>query len=192
VELLPDAFSSVLYLHAKPCILLLSVVGLVLAAFGLAVRVSAMTTAKQNFTHQVSTKKRHHHLLITSGIYGLLRHTGYFGFFFWAIGTQILLANPLCILLYYYTCRHFFMSRIEFEESYCVDFFGEAYIRYAICTPTRIPGIKTSLDERIEKEQSEQIRKLCHLSESFENPSRIDTADTYNDDKSELENMFQT
>ena len=45
---------------------------------------------------QVAEKKKEDHVLVTSGIYSLVRHPGYFGWFWWSVGTQILMFNPIC------------------------------------------------------------------------------------------------
>ena len=37
------------------------------------------------------------HQLVTAGIANVLRHPAYFGWFYWSIGTQILLCNPCAL-----------------------------------------------------------------------------------------------
>lgn len=41
-----------------------------------------------------------------------LRHPSYFGWFWWCVGTQCLLCNPLCILAYAVAAWDFFRKRI--------------------------------------------------------------------------------
>ena len=62
---------------------------------GQLIRTMAMATAKSNFTHQVSSRKQREHQLVTSGLYAYLRHPSYFGWFWWSVGTQVLLGNPV-------------------------------------------------------------------------------------------------
>lgn len=45
-----------------------------------------------------------------------LRHPAYFGWFWWSIGTQMLLCNPVCIVVYAAASWRFFSQRIPFEE----------------------------------------------------------------------------
>lgn len=47
------------------------------------------------FTHRIKSNKRPGHNMVTSGMYTYLRHPGYFGWFLWSVGTQVLLCNPM-------------------------------------------------------------------------------------------------
>lgn len=53
-------------------------------------------TATHNFTHAIASQRTERHRLVTHGVYGYMRHPGYAGWALWAIGTQVLLANPVC------------------------------------------------------------------------------------------------
>jgi len=99
--------------------------GLLVVVFGLAIRTLAMFTAGSNFHHLVREQKQDGHVLITTGIYGLLRHPAYFGWFWYAVATQLMLANPLCLVLYCYFTWKFFAKRIVNEEAYLIKFFWE-------------------------------------------------------------------
>ena len=116
-------------------------IGIVLIITGEIVRKLAMHTAGTNFNHLVQSKKSTDHVLVKNGIYSVFRHPSYFGWFYWSIGTQILLANPLCIIAYTYTSWVFFNSRILSEEFYLIRFFGSEYIEYCKRVPIRIPFI---------------------------------------------------
>lgn len=102
-------------------------------------RIGALFTAKSNFTHLVAFKKRQKHVLVTNGIYGLLRHPSYFGFFFWAIGAQIICMNPISLIAYYFVLCEFFSGRIRTEEIYLRRFFGEDYTKYKKMAGIYIP-----------------------------------------------------
>lgn len=121
-------------------------IGLILIISGEFVRKLAMYTAGTNFNHLIQTKKSNTHELVTHGIYSFSRHPSYFGWFYWSIGTQILLANPLCICAYAYASWKFFNSRIIEEEFHLKNFFGKQYDEYAKCVPIRIPFIKGYID----------------------------------------------
>ncbi|KAJ9608475.1 farnesyl cysteine-carboxyl methyltransferase [Cladophialophora chaetospira] len=67
--------------------------GFVLMLVGQLVRSAAMRTAKANFNHVIQWTKRADHTLVTDGVYAFSRHPSYFGFFWWGLGTQLLLGN---------------------------------------------------------------------------------------------------
>ena len=117
----------------------ISIIGGVMVICGEALRKAAMITAGSNFTHIVQQRKRDHHELVTSGVYGLFRHPSYVGWFYWSIGTQILLCNPVCLVGYAVASWMFFRERIEEEEQSLILFFGEDYIDYKKRVGTGIP-----------------------------------------------------
>ena len=75
-------------------------VGLIMIIFGEFVRKLAMFTAKESFSHIIEDKVNQEHRLITHGIYAYYRHPSYVGWFCWACGTQVLLANPFSFIVY--------------------------------------------------------------------------------------------
>lgn len=108
---------------------------------GEGIRKGAWLTAKASFTHLVQVSKRPDHKLVTTGIYRFCRHPGYVGWFLWALSTQLLLANVMSTLLFAIVIWRFFNLRIEIEEAYLLEFFGNDYATYKKRTPTWIPGI---------------------------------------------------
>lgn len=132
--------------------LLVSFLGLVMVVFGETLRKVAMMTAKSNFTHLVQFKKRENHVLVTSGIYGWCRHPAYVGWFWWSIGTQLILCNPICFICYLAASWKFFKERIWDEEASLLSFFGEEYINYQRRVGTGLPFINGLLiDKNIEQ-----------------------------------------
>jgi protein-S-isoprenylcysteine O-methyltransferase len=117
-------------------------IGFLLLLVGQSIRVTAMYTAGSNFHHLVREQKEKDHKLITTGIYYYLRHPSYFGWFWWAIGTQIVLTNIISIFLYSFAAWKFFEKRIKKEEKNLIKFFGDDYERYRSKTPIGIPFIK--------------------------------------------------
>lgn len=115
--------------------------GILLAVSGEALRKAAWLTARASFTHRIQALRRPRHVLVTSGVYRWSRHPGYLGWLIWAVGTQVLLANPLASLLFAAVAWRFFKNRIPVEEFHLVRIFGTDYVRYRERTPTRIPGI---------------------------------------------------
>lgn len=115
--------------------------GFVFVAVGQAVRTTAMAEAGKSFNHLVQSRKREDHILVQSGVYRFLRHPSYFGFFWWALGTQMLLGNHICLLAYALVLWRFFAARISKEEQFLVKFFGQEYVEYRNRTAVLIPFI---------------------------------------------------
>ena len=126
-------------LHSGP---LLCLLGLVLVAVGQTVRSVAMVQAGPSFNHMVQHQRSAAHVLVTTGIYGRLRHPSYFGFFWWALGTQLVLGNLVSFCGYAAVLWKFFSSRIRHEEEFLVRFFGEEYKEYRKKVGTKIPFVR--------------------------------------------------
>ncbi|KAM4871989.1 protein-S-isoprenylcysteine O-methyltransferase isoform 2-T2 [Thomomys bottae] len=120
----------------------LSATGLLMVVFGECLRKAAMFTAGSNFNHVVQNEKSDTHTLVTSGVYAWFRHPSYVGWFYWSIGTQVMLCNPICGVVYALTVWRFFRDRTEEEEISLIHFFGEEYLEYKKRVPTGLPFIK--------------------------------------------------
>lgn len=118
-----------------------AVVGAILVVFGETLRKVAMFSAGSNFTHIVQYRKRDTHQLVTSGVYSLFRHPSYVGWFYWSLGTQILLCNPVCLVGYGLASWMFFNERIFDEEETLIQFFRDDYVQYKERVGTGILGI---------------------------------------------------
>lgn len=81
------------------------------------------------------------HVLVTHGVYSLFRHPSYVGWFYWSIGTQIILLNPFCTIAYTAASWLFFKERVEFEEIALLNFFGQHYCDYQQKVGTGLPFI---------------------------------------------------
>ncbi|NXA56533.1 ICMT methyltransferase, partial [Nothocercus julius] len=126
----------------------LSTAGLLMVIFGDCLRKAAMLTAGSNFNHIVQNEKSDTHTLVTSGVYGWFRHPSYVGWFYWSIGTQVLLCNPVCAVGYTLVSWRFFRERVEEEEITLIHFFGEEYLEYKKRVPSGLPfirGVKVDL-----------------------------------------------
>jgi protein-S-isoprenylcysteine O-methyltransferase len=115
--------------------------GFVLVLVGQTVRSLAMVTAGKSFNHIVQHQKKETHRLVTTGVYGVLRHPSYFGFFWWAVGTQVVLGNPISFVAYAFVMHMFFKDRIRREEGILVRFFGRDYEEYRRRVGIKIPLI---------------------------------------------------
>jgi hypothetical protein len=67
----------------------------------------------------VQSKHQAGHVLVKSGLYGYLRHPSYFGFFWWGLGTQLVLGNAVCFVGYALVLWRFFSSRIRGMSTTC-------------------------------------------------------------------------
>jgi len=119
----------------------LSQVGIILSLVGQTLRSSAMIHASTNFSHPVALKKQPGHRLVTDGIYGWLRHPSYTGFFYWALGTQLVLQNPFSFTMFAIVLWRFFYARTRSEERALEGFFGVDYVQYRHRVGTLIPFI---------------------------------------------------
>lgn len=123
----------------------------VVAVSGQIIRTLAMATAGFSFNHVIQTERVAGHELITHGIYSILRHPSYFGWFYWSVATQVIMANPLSIIGYAYFTHKFFKERIVDEEVELLTMFGRPYIDYANRTYIGIPGIPSPLADKLKK-----------------------------------------
>lgn len=140
----------------------LQLAGLVLVVAGQGFRSLAMVHASTNFSHAVAHTKRAEHVLVQDGIYAYVaaltsyaRHPSYAGFFFWALGTQLLLGNPVATLAFAWALQSFFSQRIRgrshthpVEETLLHRFFGSAYADYCRRVPAGVPFVRASRDTR--------------------------------------------
>lgn len=87
--------------------------GLVLVVLGEGLRIAAFFTCKSNFTHIVRFKKIKAHTLVTNGVYSFFRHPSYTGYFYFAVGGQLLIGNFISAVFFFVTLSKFFNERIE-------------------------------------------------------------------------------
>lgn len=118
-------------------------VGAVVVIGGQVLRTLGMVTAGSSFNHIVQDEHDGNQILVTHGVYRVLRHPAYFGWFWWSVGTQFVLMNPICICAYAWASWKFFNNRIPYEEQALVKMFGEKYLDYMKRTRVGIPFIKT-------------------------------------------------
>jgi protein-S-isoprenylcysteine O-methyltransferase len=111
----------------------LRLAGALLVAGGQALRHGAIATAGTSFHHLLQRDLRPGHVLVTTGPYAVLRHPSYFGFYWWAVGTQVLLGNPLSAAMFAGVLWHFFYRRtvgecafLGFASAFC---FGSRPVR---------------------------------------------------------------
>ncbi|XP_008340440.1 protein-S-isoprenylcysteine O-methyltransferase A-like isoform X2 [Malus domestica] len=120
----------------------ISNLGFAMVIIGEIIRKMAIITAGQSFTHLIRTHPSEHHRLITNGIYRVVRHPGYCGFFIWSVGTQIMLCNPISTIAFALVVWRFFAQRIPYEEYFLRQFFGSQYEEYGRRIPSGVPFVK--------------------------------------------------
>jgi len=120
----------------------LSYLGLGICLLGEFIRKLAMLHAGRNFNHMVQSSKSDEHQLVTSGIFAFCRHPSYVGWFIWSLGSQVMLINPICLIIYGVVSFAFFKERIYVEEYTLILFFGDQYREYQRKVGTGIPGIE--------------------------------------------------
>lgn len=116
-----------------------------LALLFYAVRIVAMLQCGRSFSLMVASDRGPEHQLVRTGLYALLRHPAYFGWFWRCPLSQMMLANPVTTVVHTVVTWLFFRRRIPFEEGLLLreDFFGEEYQSYKASTIVGIPFINT-------------------------------------------------
>ena len=103
-----------------------------------------MLTCGTNFNHLVEYKDRKDHELVTEGVYGISRHPSYVGWAYWAVGTQLILGNFLCLFGYAYVTFWFFSERIPDEEKTLIE---KEFLKVKFLFHTRV--LRSSLKLRV-------------------------------------------
>lgn len=122
----------------------LSTIGLIFVIVGQVSRSLGMVTCGESFNHMIQKSKKNNHVLVTGGIYKYLRHPSYFGFFYWSVGTQLMLGNFISTVLFCGASWMFFHRRIPFEEQTLLKMFPNEYPEYFKSTIIGIPFIRTT------------------------------------------------
>ena len=117
--------------------------GIVFVLGGQLCRMMAMVTCGESFNHYIQRDRKENHILITHGIYQIFRHPSYVGFYYWAVGTQLVLNNPISTILYAVAAWTFFRYRIAYEEETLRKLFPQEYESYAARTQIGIPFIRS-------------------------------------------------
>lgn len=130
--------------HIKQLILIRNA-GIILCLIGESIRKTAIKTCGVNFDHNLRTKSNVNHQnnqqLIKHGIYKLCRHPSYLGCFIWVIGTQLILVNPLSLIMFIIVSWTFFRNRIKDEEVNLINIYGQEYVLYMKNVRSGIPFV---------------------------------------------------
>lgn len=142
IALIEVTLGYIFFPNVKKSFLWIRIIGFLLIVGGQIIRSWAMITAGKSFSHLIVTNRSDDHELVTHGIYSVFRHPSYAGFFWWAIGTQLILINPISLIGFIAILWVFFSNRIVYEEKYLVTFFGDKYEDYRKSTSVYIPFIE--------------------------------------------------
>jgi protein-S-isoprenylcysteine O-methyltransferase Ste14 len=93
----------------------------------------------RNFS--ISLDVREGHVLISKGVYGVIRHPMYSAFWLWAIAQFLLLPNWVAGSAGILGFGILYVGRVAQEERLMLDTFGDDYRSYMKCTARIIPWI---------------------------------------------------
>jgi protein-S-isoprenylcysteine O-methyltransferase Ste14 len=112
-------------------------IGVPFVALGLIMRVVARLTLGKEFSHVVQTTDSHK--LVTTGIYGSIRHPAYLGTFCLLIGFPLCFGSIIGLGLAVIVGVPLLVYRIKVEEQALQAWFGEEYREYSKQTSRLIP-----------------------------------------------------
>jgi protein-S-isoprenylcysteine O-methyltransferase Ste14 len=112
--------------------------GLVLLAAGAALRVGPMLALGRRFVSVVAVQEGH--TLQTTGLYGRIRHPSYLGILFMDVGFAGVFRSVVALLVLP-VVFWMFKRRMDVEEAFLVDRFGDEYRAYAAHTARLVPGV---------------------------------------------------
>lgn len=146
--------------------------GIALVVVGQIVRSTAMAQAGTNFNHTPVQTRKEGHELVTKGMYEWSRHPSYFGFFWWALGTQLLVGNKLCLVAYALALWRFFFLRIKGTCCVCGSYVLRLWERMLTNTAQlRSDRLSSSSAMTTERTASEWVRSS--LSSDSEEGTRL-------------------
>jgi protein-S-isoprenylcysteine O-methyltransferase Ste14 len=111
--------------------------GMALVVVGFIIRMYSILTLNQYFTYSVA--KVENHKIVETGLYKFIRHPGYLGQLIIFMGISISISNWLSILFMMIPVTLGYLYRINVEEKFMMDQFGEDYQRYQNRTRRIIP-----------------------------------------------------
>ncbi len=121
----------------------ITILGIVTVIVAQAMRSFAMMQCGESFNHYIQVERKDNHFLVMDGIYRYFRHPSYTGFYYWSIGTQLVLKNPISGLLFAVAGWKFFSQRIPYEERSLIRLFGDEYYNYLQRSYVGIPFVAT-------------------------------------------------
>lgn len=118
--------------------LLVGIAAVALAIVGASLAIYSRVLLGLNWSATVQLKERHE--LITGGPYRWIRHPIYTGFLLMFLGHALLIGEWRGLLAVAIVFASFW-RKLQLEESWLVEHFGESYRAYQSCTKALIPGL---------------------------------------------------
>ncbi|KAJ8663456.1 hypothetical protein O0I10_000696 [Lichtheimia ornata] len=115
---------------------LLNYMGFGLVVIGLLCRVLAIMSPRYQ-----NASKSAQRPLDTNGIYRMIRHPYFFGLYWWAIGVQITLLNPVGLAIFVFMLHDTLSQRIKLEDQNLQRLYHDIWNNYKAATPTWLPFI---------------------------------------------------
>ncbi len=112
--------------------------GLVVLAVGAALRVGPMLALGRRFVSVVALQEDH--ALCTTGLYARVRHPSYLGILLMDLGFAGVFRSWIALLVLP-VVFWMFARRMDVEEAFMADHFGEEYRAYAARTARLVPGV---------------------------------------------------
>lgn len=116
-----------------------SICGFAFIIVGLIIRWVAILSLRRYFTTDVSIQSGHQ--LMTSGLYGIVRHPAYSGTLISFAGLGLSFASWLSTVVIFIPITCAFLYRIHVEEKALREHFGESYAAYCRKVKHRLPLI---------------------------------------------------
>lgn len=113
--------------------------GLALFLAGGTLRCWAVVVLGRRFSGLVAIQKDHQ--LVTTGVYGLIRHPSYLGAIAWLAGWALLFRSGIGLLLALAIVPPIIVARMNHEEAFLLSEFGESYARYRRRTWRLLPWV---------------------------------------------------
>ncbi len=114
-------------------------IGMGLFGVGLVIRLLSIATLKRFFSYSVATVQEQR--IVDTGLYKFIRHPGYLGQLIIFLGISISISNGLSILAMMIPVVIGYAYRINVEERFMAEQFGEEYLDYRKRTKKLIPFI---------------------------------------------------
>jgi len=119
--------------------LVFTIIGILLMAGGLAIRVVAARTLGAYYSRTLRMKEDHR--VVSEGIYRFIRHPGYLGVIVMFLGSGLAVANFIALALIALLIIPAYLQRITAEERMLSSTLGKEYVEYAAHTRRLIPFV---------------------------------------------------